>query len=156
MLSEARAAGATTSVDPNWDPKWESGEEWDSGLLDVLAATDILLLNAEEAKRIVGEADVEDAVRTLAQHCPTVVVKLGADGALALADGLLVRAAGLTVSPVDTVGAGDSFNAGFLTGFLAGHPLEQSLELAVACGSLSTRAAGGTAAQPTLAEAMSA
>ena len=156
LLSEARASGATTSVDPNWDPNWDSGEEWDSGLLDVLAATDILLLNAEEARRIVGEPDVEDAVRTLARHCPTVVVKLGADGALALADGLIVRAAGLTVSPVDTVGAGDSFNAGFLTGFLAGHPLEQSLELAVACGSLSTRAAGGTAAQPTLAEAMSA
>ena len=78
LLSEARATGASTSVDPNWD----SGEEWDGGLLDVLAVTDILLLNAEEAKRIAREADVEDAARRLAQHGPTVVVKLGADGAL--------------------------------------------------------------------------
>jgi len=152
LLSEARATGASTSVDPNWD----SAEKWDGGLLDVLAVTDILLLNAEEARRIAREADVEDAARTLAQHGPTVVVKLGADGALAVAGGLLARADGLPVALVDTVGAGDSFNAGFLAGFLAGHPLEQSLALAVACGSLSTLAAGGTAAQPTLAEAMSA
>ena len=75
---------------------------------------------------------------------------------MATADGLLARADGLRVALVDTVGAGDSFNAGFLAGFLAERPLEQSLALAVACGSLSTLAAGGTASQPTLAEAMSA
>jgi sugar/nucleoside kinase (ribokinase family) len=60
----------------------------------------------------------------------------------------------LPVEPVDTVGAGDSFNAGFLAGWLGGRDLESSLRLAVTCGALSTRAAGGTAAQPTMAEAL--
>jgi sugar/nucleoside kinase (ribokinase family) len=54
----------------------------------------------------------------------------------------------------DTIGAGDNFDAGFLYGHLKGWSLERSLSLAVACGSLSTRRAGGTAAQPTLEEAM--
>jgi sugar/nucleoside kinase (ribokinase family) len=152
LLGEARAAGATTSVDPNWDAR----EEWDGGLLGVLAVTDVLLLNAEEAKRIAGKADAEAAARVLAQHCPTVVVKLGGEGALALRGDALARASALPVTVVDTVGAGDSFDAGFLAGTLAGRSLEQSLALAVTSGSLSTLAAGGTAAQPTLEEAAGA
>jgi sugar/nucleoside kinase (ribokinase family) len=58
------------------------------------------------------------------------------------------------VRVVDAVGAGDSFDAGFVCGALAGWDLERCLKLAVACGALSTRAAGGTAAQPTLDEAL--
>lgn len=61
---------------------------------------------------------------------------------------------GLDVAVVDTVGAGDSFDAGFIYGHLAGWDIEHALRLACACGSLSTRAAGGTAAQPTLEEAL--
>jgi sugar/nucleoside kinase (ribokinase family) len=57
---------------------------------------------------------------------------------------------------VDTTGAGDSFDAGFLAGRLQGWPIKRCLQLAVACGSLSTRAAGGIAAQPTMDEAVSA
>jgi sugar/nucleoside kinase (ribokinase family) len=57
------------------------------------------------------------------------------------------------VEAVDATGAGDSFDAGFLAAFLDGHPLPEALALGVACGALSTRAAGGTAAQPTLEEA---
>ena len=64
------------------------------------------------------------------------------------------EAAAPAVQVVDAVGAGDSFDAGFVYGALAGWPLDQSLALAVACGALSTRAAGGTAAQATLAEAL--
>jgi sugar/nucleoside kinase (ribokinase family) len=152
LLSEAKSAGATASVDPNWDPR----EEWDSGLLQALRDVDVLFANAEEVRRIAGEEDLEVAARTLAQHGPQVVVKLGADGALAVRDSEVIHAPALRVDVADTVGAGDSFDAGFLAGFLAGHPLEAALALGCACGSLSTRAAGGTAAQPTLAEAMSA
>jgi sugar/nucleoside kinase (ribokinase family) len=65
-----------------------------------------------------------------------------------------VRAAPLPIAVVDAVGAGDSFDAGFLCGMLHGWELARCLWLGVACGSLSTRAAGGTAAQPTLAEAL--
>ena len=92
----------------------------------------------------------------LRQLGPRVVVKLGAVGALAARDAALVRASAPRVEVVDTVGAGDSFDAGFLAGFLSERSDEESLELACACGALSTRAAGGTAAQPTLNKAMSA
>jgi sugar/nucleoside kinase (ribokinase family) len=152
LLAEVRAAGSTASVDPNWDPR----EEWDGGLLETLRGTDILFANAEEVRRIAGEDHVEDAARKLAESGPLVVVKLGGDGALAISGAEVVRAPALRVDVADTVGAGDSFNAGFLAGFLSGRSVEGSLALACACGSLSTRAAGGTAAQPTLAEASSA
>lgn len=152
LLSAARSAGATASVDPNWDPR----EKWDGGLLETLGDVDVLFANAEEVRRITGNDDVEAAARTLAEHGPHVVVKLGADGALAVRGTEVIRAPALRVEVDDTVGAGDSFDAGFLAGFLSGQPLEAALAFACACGSLSTRAAGGTAAQPTLGEARSA
>jgi sugar/nucleoside kinase (ribokinase family) len=60
------------------------------------------------------------------------------------------------VVPVDTIGAGDSFDAGFLAGLVSGESVEQALSLGCACGALSTRAIGGTAAQPNLREALAA
>jgi len=153
LLGEARSAGATVSVDPNWDPR----EEWDGGLLEVLRSADLLFVNAEEVRRIAGEDDAEAAARKLAQLGRlVVVVKLGADGAVAVRGAGVVRASVPKVDVVDTVGAGDSFDAGFIAGFLSGRSDEEALGLACACGALSTRAAGGTAAQPTLAEAMAA
>jgi sugar/nucleoside kinase (ribokinase family) len=152
LLAEAKSAGATVSIDPNWDPR----EEWDGGLLETLRSADLLFVNAEEVGRIGREDEVEAAARKLTQHGPQVVVKLGAEGALFVRGAELVRASAPRVDLVDTVGAGDTFDAGFLAGFLSGRSDEESLRLACACGALSTRAAGGTAAQPTLDEAMSA
>ena len=154
LFRAARAGGATTSIDCNWDPRGT----WDGGLRELLAETDVFLPNAAEATRIAGVVDVETAARALVELGPRVVaVKLGADGALAAAaDGALARRPALPVEPVDTTGAGDSFDAGFLAGWLAGRPLEACLALGIACGSLSTRGVGGTAAQPTLAEAEAA
>ena len=150
LLREARRAGASTSVDPNWDP----GDTWDGGLLDLLSETTVLLVNAEEAKRIARSDDAEAAARRLSRDgAVLVVVKLGAEGALAVANGHVVRSPAFAVDGVDAVGAGDSFDAGFLAGHLSGRPLETALRIANACGALSMRAAGGTAAQPTLAEA---
>jgi sugar/nucleoside kinase (ribokinase family) len=150
LLREARRAGASTSIDPNWDPR----QEWDGGLLDLLGETTILFVNAEEARRIAVVADVEEAAHALSRDGSVlVVVKLGAEGALALDGDHIVRSAAVAVEQVDSVGAGDSFDAGFLAGYLAGRPTEESLRLANACGALSMRAAGGTGAQPTLAEA---
>ena len=150
LLREARQAGASTSVDPNWDPR----EEWNGGLLDLLDETEILFVNAEEAKRIARVGDVEEAARSLSRDGTVLVaVKLGADGALAVAGDRAIRSPAVAVEEVDAVGAGDSFDAGFLAGHLAGRPLDKTLQLATACGALSMRAAGGTAAQPTLAEA---
>jgi sugar/nucleoside kinase (ribokinase family) len=150
LLREARSAGASTSIDPNWDPR----EEWDGGLLDLLAETSILFVNAEEARRIAAIPDVEEAAHALSREgSMLVVVKLGAEGALAVDGPLVIRSAPVGVEEIDSVGAGDSFDAGFLAGHLADRPLEESLRLANVCGALSMRAAGGTGAQPTLAEA---
>ena len=97
---------------------------------------------------------MEDAARRLARQAGVVAVKLGAAGALAARGDTLVRASSIPVQVADTVGAGDSFDAGFLYGFLHGWPLPKTLRLAAVCGALSTRQPGGVAAQPTLEDAM--
>jgi sugar/nucleoside kinase (ribokinase family) len=154
LFEQARAAGATTSVDPNWDP----AESWDGGLSDALRVTDVFLPNAEEAMRIAGRETAEEAACALAQAGPLVAVKLGAKGALAARSGTdpIKCAAPAGTQPVDTIGAGDSFDAGFLSGLLHGWSTRWALALGAACGSLSTRAIGGTPAQPTLDEAQDA
>jgi sugar/nucleoside kinase (ribokinase family) len=148
LFERVRANGATTSVDPNWDPS----ERWDDGLLDLLRATDVFLPNAQEAIRISGGASEEAAARTLAAHAGVVVVKTGADGAIAASGDGLLRAPAATGETVDATGAGDAFDAGFLASRLAGDPLERSLAIANACGALSMRALGGVEAQPTMDE----
>jgi sugar/nucleoside kinase (ribokinase family) len=154
VLETARSAGATTSVDPNWDP----AENWDGGLRALLPRVDVLLPNAVEACRLAGVDDPSVAAARLAELGPMVAVKLGAEGGLAApagGRGELVRAAPpqRLVDPVDAVGAGDAFDAGLLCALLDGRPLDEALAFACACGTLSMRAAGGTAAQATLAEA---
>jgi len=152
LFREAREAGGTTSIDPNWDP----AGEWDGGLLSLLAQTDCFLLNSVEARSITGVDDIDVAALTLAERGSIVAVKFGQGGGLALWGDEVVRSESIPADVVDTTGAGDSFDAGFLAGRLAGLPLSRCLQLAVACGSLSTRAAGGTAAQPTMDEAVAA
>ncbi len=153
-LAAAHRAGLTTSVDPNWDPR----EAWDGGLRDALRETDVFLPNAAEAARISGLDDPEAAARALVAMGPRMVaIKCGRDGALAVeADGTVTRVHALPVDAVDTTGAGDSFDAGFLAGFLAGRGMRDCLALGVAAGSLSARGVGGTDAQPTLPEAEAA
>ena len=153
-FAAARSAGLTTSVDSNWDPR----ETWDGGIRDILRETDVFLPNEAEARRIAGMADVVAAALALAAHGPRIVaVKLGMDGAIAAErDGTVTRVPSLAVDAIDTTGAGDSFDAGFLAGFLAGRPVRDCLALGVAAGSLSTLRVGGTAGQPTLPEAEAA
>ncbi|MDR8412570.1 carbohydrate kinase family protein [Nonomuraea sp. 3-1Str] len=157
LFRAARAAGATTSLDTNDDPsgRWE-------GLEEVLPLTGVLLPNEREALAIAGVPELGQALRELAARGTTPVVKCGAEGALTIVDGEPLR---VPAPPppahqgpavvVDTVGAGDSFDAGLIASRLRGLPVRRSLEVAVACGTLSTRAAGGTAAQPTWEEATS-
>ncbi|MFJ2956353.1 carbohydrate kinase family protein [Streptomyces sp. NPDC087270] len=153
LFRTARGHGATTSLDTNDDPEGR----WDpAGLAAALPVTDYLLPNAQEARALSGAADLERAAAALAGQGPTVVVKDGADGALAHDGTALLRTPAVPVTPLDTVGAGDSFDAGFVAGMLAGLPLEGALALAAACGALSTRAYGGTGAQPTWDEALAA
>ncbi len=152
LFARAHAAGLTTSLDPGWDP----AGEWDTALADALDATDVFFPNAAEACRIAGTEDPDAALDALAARVATVAVKLGADGAIAADPSGRARAAAPALTPVDTTGAGDSFAAGFLRAGRAGLPLEERLRVAVACGSLSTGALGGVAAQPTWQEATAA
>ena len=152
LFDDAHALGATTSIDPNWDPS----EMWDGGLTEVLSRTDVFLPNAAEAVRVAGRHGVDQAALSLARLVELVVVKLAQEGAVAARGTSIVRAAGIPVIPIDTTGAGDSFDAGFLASWLAGEPLEAALALGNACGSLSTRALGGVDGQPTMNEALSA
>lgn len=147
LFAAAHEAGCTTSLDLNWDPE----ERWD-GLYDVLPVTDLLFVNEREAAAVSGAADPSVAATVLAARGPRPVVKLGAAGALAHDGCRLVHVAAPAVPVVDTVGAGDSFDAGFLWAWLEGWDISRALAFAVVCGSLSTRAAGGVAGQPTVDE----
>lgn len=167
--------GLTTSLDCNWDP---SGR-WDRILDAMLPVTDVFLPNAAEAEQLTHRSDPEEAAAELVRrgalgrvagtrgsgrrtsvggdayqlHGLTVAVKCGAEGALALAGRESVRRAALPVVTVDTTGAGDSFDAGFLFAWLNGWRLSDALGLGIVCGSLSTRRIGGTEGQPSLDEA---
>ena len=147
IFARAREIGLTTSLDTNWDPaeKWESIDE-------ILAHTDVFLPNANELKAITGLDRTDEAAAKLTSHGTTVVMKNGAAGARAWWHGGACAAPGKEVDVVDTTGAGDSFNAGFLAARLSGHSIEEAIGWAAIAGSLSTRAAGGTAAQATLDE----
>ena len=151
LFRRARSLGLSTSLDPNWDPTGE----W-RGMTPALEIPTIFFPNEAEALALTQAESVADAAQALAAQAQVVAVKLGAQGAFARSGDQVVRAAALPVQVADTVGAGDSFDAGYIYGYLDNWPLEASLKLAVACGSLSTRAFGGTDAQPTLPEAIQA
>jgi sugar/nucleoside kinase (ribokinase family) len=141
VLAGARAAGATTSLDTNWDPAGTWGADF---FTEVLAQTDLLLPNEAEAERLAGVATLPEAVASLTKAGGRIVVKLGARGAL-YADGpRRYVATPPPMTPVDTTGAGDCFNAGLLTGLLRGLEPTEALALACATGALSTQGIGGS------------
>ena len=136
LLSDARQQGATTAVDTGHpDGGWT--EQARTELLEqVLPHTDIFLPNESELCGLTGIADVEEAAKTLAARTgTTVVAKLGADGALLCTNGEVARARAPRVAPVDTTGAGDSFNAAFLGALNRGRSAGAALEFAVATAS---------------------
>jgi sugar/nucleoside kinase (ribokinase family) len=141
LLAGARAAGVTTSLDTNWDPAGTWGAEF---FPEVLAQTDFLLPNEAEAERLAGAAALPEAVASLTKSGSRIAVKLGARGAL-YADGEhQYLAVAPPMTPVDTTGAGDCFNAGLLTGLLRGLEPAGALALACATGALSTQGIGGS------------
>ena len=149
LFRRAHSLGLTTSLDTNYDPS----EKW-LGFDELLSVTDVFLPNQTEAVSITQANDIESVSRQLAQKAKLVAIKLGADGALACSDGAVARSESISVNVIDTVGAGDSFDAGFMYGYLNNWQIEKTLRLACVCGALSTQQAGGTNGQPTLEEAM--
>jgi sugar/nucleoside kinase (ribokinase family) len=151
LLLAARAAGATTSLDTNWDPAGRWGDEL---LQAALAQTDLLLPNKTEALRLAGEEDLGAAAQVLTVGGAKLVIKLGQRGALSI-DGPRQDHVWLPpVTPVDETGAGDCFNAGLIAGLLEGLAMPHAVALGCAVGALSTRAPGGTGSCPDLATAL--
>ncbi len=149
-IAEAvKAGGGTVSVDTNWDP----AERWDGGLKALLPLVDVLMPNEKEAMAIAGTATVDAAVASLRETVPILVVKRGKQGATVHAKGEDRAVPAVKVDTVvDTVGSGDSFDAGFLYGFLNSMSLLDCARIGSICGSLKTRAAGGIAGQISRAE----
>jgi sugar/nucleoside kinase (ribokinase family) len=128
-------------VDTNDDPD----DRW-QGLGDILPYVDVLLPNEREALKISGEQELEQALARLAEMVPLVVVKLGPEGSVALRGKERFRSAPVKVDPIDMIGAGDSFDAGFLTQYIRGADLQTCLAYGNLTGALSTTKAGGTEA----------
>jgi sugar/nucleoside kinase (ribokinase family) len=142
LFREAKRRGLSTSLDTNDDPEGK----WVSDLLDVLPHVDIFFPNEREAKFIAHTDDVANAIDTLAGKVRTIVVKLGAAGALAREGKQEWRCERIPVKALDTVGAGDSFDAGYIHKFLAGAAPQECLDYANLTGAFSTTHEGGTEA----------
>ncbi|MGB8012627.1 MAG: carbohydrate kinase family protein [Terriglobales bacterium] len=142
LFRRMKSAGLTTSLDTNDDPD----DRWDGVLKAVLPYVDILLPNQREALKISGADNVETALSRLAEIVETVVVKMGESGAVAIQRGRRFSAPVVPVTVVDAVGAGDSFDAGFLHQFLRGADLPTCLAYGNLCGAFSATDCGGTEA----------
>ena len=136
--------GVTTS----WDLGWHPEAVRLPGFRDLYAALDVIFLNRIEALQYAQETSPEKAMKKLACPRQLMVVKLGPKGSLALGPEGFARAAGLEVNAVDTTGAGDAFNGGFLHYWLNGERLDECLRAGNACGALSTTRPGGHAGTP--------
>ena len=149
IARRAKNFGLSTSLDTNWDPseKWDLPDE-------LLSNIDIIFPNLNEALLLAGYSDLESAVKALAAKVPVVAVKLGVEGALAESGGIRVKLPAPAVEVIDTIGAGDNFDAGFLYAHLCGLSLEQCLRCGICCGSASAAKPGGIKSQITL-EALS-
>lgn len=137
----ARSKGMKLVMDGN------SGDEVTLRVASVhkaISGADLFIPNADEARRLTGEHDLAAAIRVLAELGPLVIVKDGANGAYACVDGEIVHAPAIPVTPLDTTGAGDCFNAGFVKAWLDGRPIGECLRWGNIVGGLSTAMRGGT------------
>jgi sugar/nucleoside kinase (ribokinase family) len=143
ILARAAGAGATTSLDCQWDPtqRWQDLDAW-------LSRVDWLFANEQEARSVTGAAGAAEAARLLASRTKSPVVKAGSDGALIVDGGEVRRIPGFPVRVVDTIGAGDNFDAGFLYAVIEkGMALSDAAAFANAAAARSCAFRGGTDAR---------
>jgi sugar/nucleoside kinase (ribokinase family) len=143
LFRRAKELGLTTSFDTQWDPQ----ENWDLPLRDLLPYVDVFMPNAKELQMLTGCETIEEGLHELKSFANCIVVKNGSKGALAW-DGktLVSQPAFLNERVVDSIGAGDSFNAGFVREFIDHKPFKKCMEIAALMGAINTTSAGGTAA----------
>ncbi len=143
LFRRARTLGLTTSLDPQWDP----GEIWDCALTDLLPHVNIFLPNLEEFKKITAQDSLESALASVKQAATGIVIKNGNTGAIGWSHTEFIeQPAFLNTEVADAIGAGDSFNAGFIHQFVNGKPLGECLEFGALCGAINTTESGGTTA----------
>jgi sugar/nucleoside kinase (ribokinase family) len=142
LFAELKRRGLTLSLDTNDDPD----DRWDGVLEQLLPYLDVLLPNDDEVRRIAKRDSIEEALDVLSARVPLIAVKCGSRGALVQEGSRRFAVPGVSVEPVDTIGAGDSFNAGFLAAWLRGATIEQCAQAGNITGALSTQNQGGTKA----------
>jgi len=142
LFRRLKAAGLTISCDTNDDP----ADRWDETFPDALPYVDMLMPNEREACKMARTDDFEEAVRRLSAKVPLLVVKMGSKGAMAIRGSERVHCLPLSVDVVDPLGAGDTFNAGFLHQYVRGADLKTSLECGNRAAAFSTTRSGGTEA----------
>ena len=142
LFQKLKAAGLTISLDTNDDPD----ATWDSGVMEILRYVDVFLPNEREVRKIGRSDDLNVAVARMAKVVPLVVVKMGAEGAMAIRGTERLLSPAQKIQVVDAVGAGDSFNSGFLSRFVNGATLAECLSAGNQAGARSTSCSGGTEA----------
>ncbi len=143
LFKIAKELGLTTSLDPQWDP----AEKWDMDLKNLLPYVDVFLPNIVELLNLTRENKVEDAINNIRNYANTVVVKNGKKGSIIFnKDERVTGEAFLNTKVVDAIGAGDSFDAGFICKYINGSTLEECQVFGNLIGAVSTTAAGGTGA----------
>ncbi|RED84214.1 carbohydrate kinase family protein [Cohnella phaseoli] len=152
VFRQVRQAGVTTSFDTGYDPH----ERWDREIIaSLLAHTDYFIPSETEAEHIFGSSDPEELANALPEKRGFVALKRGGEGASLLpSSGAWIHAEAYRVSPIDTTGAGDSFNAGFLYARLHKASAEECLRFASACGAMATLRIGGVKGAPTADEVL--
>ena len=148
VFARARRHHVSTSLDPGYDP----AETWGSDIVEVLREVDVFLPNEVELRAITGRETPEDGLRAIANGHTLTIVKLGPAGCMTIENDEFVRVPTFPVDSVDTTGAGDSFNAGFIYAWLRGYPLQKAMRIASAAGAISTLGLGGTGKQASAQE----
>ncbi len=139
LVAKAKAWGLTVSLDPSWDETLIYSEDF----LKNCAGVDVFLPNSAEAEAITGQRDASRALDILCEHFPIVALKAGAEGAWVRWADTAIHLAAEKVEVVDTTGAGDAFNAGFVDLWLDGRCALDCLEAGIQRGALAVQAPGG-------------